>query len=226
MIKKKTFVFIFSLIALFLLPSIMLGQKKFKKIEKVDTIPLYQGLMIGADMYQPVSAMLGNSFCGGEMFLEANFKNKYFPIIELGGGVYERTKNNIEMNMVGGCTRLGPNYKMFGDQLSKNYGYFLCRYGFAYQNYDYENFPVIDSYWQQYRTANMPDQSAYTHWMGIGFGVKVSLNKVISLGWSFMYNYRLYQTECDYGKPYFVPGYGTNNAQSIWLNYSIYYRLK
>ena len=81
-----------------------------------------------------------------------------------------------------------------------------------------------DPYWQQTQGFNIPSQSATAGWMEICIGLRVKLWRNISAGWKLRYHSILHESRCDYGEPWYIPGFGTRES-SITGSFSIYYTL-
>jgi len=193
------------------------------KVQLPDTIPFYNGFSIGLDLLSPANTLFGNGFTGSEISLDVDIKHRYFPVIELGGGTFEREKDGLSFHMTGGFGRIGVNRNIFANNQAKFFGYLGGRYGFATEKYDYMGMKATDGYWNTSQISNLMNQSAQTHWAEIMTGVRVQIFKQVSLGWIFRYHFRIAQTSSDAGKPYFVPGYGINKASGVSMNYSVYY---
>lgn len=193
------------------------------KVQLPDTIPFYNGFSIGLDLLSPVNTLFGNGFTGSEISLDVDIKHRYFPVIELGGGTFEREKDGLTFHMNGGFGRIGVNRNIFANNQAKFFGYLGGRYGFASEHYDYKGIATSDGYWNTSRMTNLMNQTAQTHWIELLAGVRVQVFKQISLGWIFRYHFRVAQTSSDAGEPYYVPGYGINNTSGTSMNYSVYY---
>lgn len=223
---KRISAFIFSLLVgcLFAFSAQAAGKTVAKaKVQQPDTIPLYNGFSVGLDLLSPFNTLFGNGFTGSEISLDVDLKHRYFPVVELGGGRYESERDGLLFRMNGGFGRIGVNRNLFANNQAKFFGYLGARYGFATEQYDYLGMKTTDGYWNTSQISNLMNQSAQTHWAEILTGVRVQIFKHVSLGWIFRYHFRLAQTSGDAGKPYFVPGYGKNNANGVLMNYSLYY---
>ena len=69
---------------------------------------------------------------------------------------------------------------------------------------------------------SISDQEYTTQWVEVGGIIKVQIVKHISLGWDLYLKVKVSQSGTHYGKPYFVPGYGTNKS-FLGFSFRLYY---
>ena len=57
-----------------------------KKLEKAasDTLPLYGGIYVGADLYGIGAHLFGSDTKSGEVQIDVNLRNRFFPVVEAG----------------------------------------------------------------------------------------------------------------------------------------------
>lgn len=59
---------------------------KEAKEEKKEEVPFYQGTSIGVEIAGLVSNFLGSDIMSSEVAVQANFKNRFLPVVEIGYG--------------------------------------------------------------------------------------------------------------------------------------------
>ena len=155
------------------------------------SIPLLAGVSVSANL---AGAFLNTFTSSGtyEGALRLNFRNKYFPIIELGIGAANQTSETTQLHYI---TR-AP----FG------------RIGLDYN--DLSGTPVQDTHWKTEAPFQFNNISDKVHWGELVFGLETSIWKFIHLGWSLRYQVRLYEHNTNIGRAWHVPGFGQNSENS------------
>lgn len=220
---KRIYVFICSLLLTALFMPLHAREKTKKTVP--DTVPLFNSIGVGIDLIKPISAAFNDYYTGLELSADMDLKHRFYPALELGGGHYQRTKNALDYKSDGGFARIGLNYNVFKNSDGINYGYVGLRYGYAFQQYQYQSGYTFGSYWQDPVPINLSDCKAHTHWAEILVGIKVRIYRALSMGWTFRYNLRLGQKDSPMASPYYVPGYGKNGQKSSSFTYSLYYQI-
>lgn len=218
---KKIYVFICSILLFCVFP--VAGKKK---TNVPDTIPLVNDIYIGVDMINPISMIFGTRYTGLEVSGDIDLKHRYFPVVELGVGKYEKQKDGkdgLYFDMTGMYGRLGLNYNIFNNSQGANIGFVGFRYGYAFEEYQYKNLRATDPYWGTETQLDNFKDDAHTHWCEVLAGVRVHIYWRISMGWIFRYKFKIGQTKSKYGETYYVPGYGKNENKNAGFTYSLYY---
>lgn len=70
--------------------------------------------------------------------------------------------------------------------------------------------------------VNIPSQNVTAGWLEVVFGLRVKIWGPISAGWSLKYHSIIHESKSPYGKPWYIPGYGSRNG-AITGSFSISY---
>jgi hypothetical protein len=203
--------------------------------------PLLNGLDIGVDLYGIGSKLLGGDFLSAEVNLEANLKNRFFPIVEIGYGRTDAyAEQGIHYKGSAPYARVGMNYN-FQYKKDNKVGYWFLgvRYGISAPSYDVSTPPVEDPIWNSALSNpnledpiwggnipyDYPGQSASVSWYELLGGVRVRITEHICMGWTLRMKWRLGASVSEYGDPWFVPGYGTYKSSQTGITYTISYYL-
>ena len=71
---------------------IHIKKEETKKAEPTEDVPLYQGTSIGVEIAGIGSYLLGSDILNSEVSIQANFKNRFLPVVEVGYGKADTTK--------------------------------------------------------------------------------------------------------------------------------------
>ena len=213
-----------------------------KKLEKAasDTLPLYGGIYVGADLYGIGAHLFGSDTKSGEVQIDVNLKNRFFPVVEAG---YAQTETASEYGTLyksrGPYFRLGLNYKIKYKNPSESHLYVGLRYGFAPFKYDVESIPIVDDLfgeapgnpnlsddiWGGSVPFRVEDASGKAQWAEIVFGLRVQVWKNFLMGWSLRYKQRLGNDGLATAPPAYIPGFGENKKSAVGITYSVVYKL-
>lgn len=243
MARKVCNYFILSNICLLLMAvQPALGQEKAKaKPEEKPNIPLYNGLSVGVDLVGVGSSVMGSDFLSGEVSVEANLLNRFFPIVEMGLGTTDtESDTGTRYKTTAPYFRLGLNYNTMYKKNNKGYLYVGLRYAFSTFSYDVKgsglddpiwggsvgNLNLRDEIWGTYAPAfNHQDMKGSMHWAEIVLGVNVHIYKQLSMGWAVRMKYRINASTSEHGDPWYVPGFGKYDSSTTGITYTIVYKL-
>lgn len=201
------------------------SRKKEKKPKQ--EYPLVNGLMVGVDLFEPVSMLFGQSYGGYEASVELDLKNRFFPIWEFGIGRANNTPEDMNFTYVGKpalYNRIGMNYNFTYGGKSPNFFTAGFRYGFSSFKYDIEDITIRSNYWGEEFHEQILNQQSSAHWLELVAGIRVKIVAGFFMGWSFRYKFLLSQKKNVQSNPWYIPGYGPETG-SVGLTYSIYYKL-
>lgn len=212
-----------------------------KKGDQPIEFPLYNGLTIGVDLLGAGSKVLGSDFLSTEVSLDANLKNRFFPVVELGFGTTDtRNEQGTHYKSSAPYFRLGMNYNTMYKKNNSGFLYVGLRYALSSFSYDISSTDVNDPIWgTSVGNINLKDEiwGVYTpsfnheglkgtmHWFEFLVGIQVHIFKEFHMGWTVRMKYRLKDSHSEYGNPWYVPGFGKYDSSSIGLTYSIIYKL-
>ncbi|NDV59096.1 DUF6048 family protein [Bacteroides sp. 519] len=229
-----------SLFFLFLIVSPSFGQANQKNEKKAPEVvyPLYNGISISTDLYGIGSKVLGGDILTAEIAVEANLKNRFFPIAEIGYGTTNTRSDNTNILYKSSSPyfKIGMNYNTMYKKNNKGHLYVGLRYAFSPMSYDIESIDLEngtdtnpnleDGVWGTTRPGfDHKGLKATMHWFELVCGVKVHIYKQIYMGWSVRMKYRITASPSEYGDPWMVPGFGTYDTSKMGITYSLIYKL-
>lgn len=228
--RKKTLRYTILLISNFLLFLFPLSAQEQPVVEQISAEvkpALYRGLTLNLDVYELGSYLLGGDFLSTEVGVEANLKNTFFPVIEVGFGKTDATEDTYNMHYKSAApyARIGLNYNTMAKGNSKSYLYVGTRYGFTAVKYDVYGPPMEDGIWEGSLPFEYYNQKSQAHWLEFLVGIKAHIYKNFQMGWSFRYKFRLSVKENPNTVPWYLPGYGKNRSTVIGLTYNLIYTL-
>jgi hypothetical protein len=216
------------------------GSNKDKKDDEKVYFPLYNGLTVSADIYGLGASVLGGDFLSGEIAVEANLKNRYLPIIEVGYGTTDTySDRGTHYKSSAPYFRIGMNYNTMYKKGNPNFLYVGFRYGFTNFSYDVVSIPAEDPiFGGSMENPSMTDDiwggsvpfahkglKAGMGWLELLAGVRAHIYKNFYMGWTVRYKRSMNTSLNEYGVPWYVPGYGEYDSSCFGLSYSLIYKL-
>ena len=220
--RKNIFIYFLSLaISLLLLPQTADAQRK-KAIEVPDTVPLFRGFAVSADLVGAGMVLLSD-YGQYEGALRLNLRDRYFPIIELGIGKADHTNDmtNLRYKTSAPYGRIGIDFNLMKNKHDDYRLYGGLRYAFTSWKYDVEHPGVVDPYWGDKAEYGANGIKCNYHWAEIVFGVDAKIWGPIRLGWSARYKSRIKHSSGDFGKAWYVPGYGKNGSKRLGGTFNV-----
>jgi hypothetical protein len=187
---------------------------KFFSIQK-DSIAFFRGFAVSFDMAGAGMLMLSD-YGQYEAALRVNLHDEWFPIIEAGIGKAEHDDEVTQINYSTSAPyfKIGIDKNMLRDKHGPNRLYLGLRYGFTSYKINITHPVFQDPYWQWDTGYSIEDAACKYHWAEIVFGVDAKIFGPLHLGWSVRYKQRLaHSEEGDWGKPWYVPGFGTYDTK-------------
>jgi len=215
------------------------SDKDKKDAEKV-YFPLYNGLIVSTDIYGLGASVLGSDFLYGEVAVEANLKNRFFPVVEVGYGTTDTySERGTHYKSSAPYFRIGMNYNTMYKKGNPNFLYVGFRYGFTSFSYDVvstpaedpifggsmENPSITDDIWGGSVPFSHKGLKASMGWLELLVGVRAHIYKNFYMGWTVRYKRSMNTSLSDYGDPWYVPGYGAYDANRFGITYSLIYKL-
>ena len=184
--------------------------------------------MVGIDVAGLASKVLGGDLMSAEASLQANLKNRYFPVVELGYGTIDTTDDETDIHYKASAPylRLGADYNVF---YRKPYlpGYLTVglRYGFTSFEYDVQAPPLTDPNWGGTSIpVDFQGVKSNVHWAEAVVGLKANVLKNFYMGFSVRYRMRLSMTKHENSEPYQIPGFG-KGKNNFGIAYNLVYKL-
>ena len=147
--------------------------------------------------------------------LKLNIKRKFFPVVEVGLGLCDKThdETDIHYKTSSPFIRVGCDYNFIKNKMSDNRIFGGIRFGYTTFKYDMDAPPLDDPYWSGSQLGfSFKDVSSNASWCEFVFGLETKVWRCINLGWSARYKRRLSHKTTEVGKAWYVPGYGENDG--------------
>lgn len=185
------------------------AKSKYRIEPEMPPAKLFNGFGVGLDGVGLGMLLAGGRFANSEVMARANFKERYFPILELGIGSCNREAREqaTKFSTTAPYFRLGADYCLTG---KRNGNRFLigARYGWSIFDYDLENAEFTDEIYGGSYPLYFKDQEAKAQWLEFCVGIETKIWKFIRLGWTMRFKSRLVSKESEYGSPWYTPGFG------------------
>lgn len=197
------------------------------KEKDVIKYPKFHELTFGVNIWDPVMRVLGQKYGGAEAWAELSIHNRFKPIVEVGFGMADATPddgNYTYKNSAVPYFRLGMNYNFLFKKITDYQFYAGLRYGFSSFSYELTNVTMDSGYWNEPEAFNIPSQKSTVGYLEISCGLKVKIYKNFYLGWALKYHSILHESNNKYGKPWYIPGFGTR-GNSLTGAFSLMYTI-
>ena len=206
------------------------AEKKLQeKASQKENVTFFQGLSVGADISGLLNKAFGGDYQYGDISLQANLKNRYLPIIEVGYGKIDVTNEDtkIHFSTAAPYVRVGMDYNMMSKKPHlPGYIYLGGRIGFTPMKYDYEAPTLIDPNWEGLEIPiDYHDVKSNVTWFEFVVGLKAHVFKRFSMGWSIRYHSRLKMTKNENSEPHYIPGFGKGGRTNFGVAYNLIYDL-
>lgn len=208
--RAAIFAFISSLAISLAVPTTADAQlKKLLHMEENDSVPLFNGFAVGVDLAGLVQYAVSD-YGQAEASLRLNLLDRYFPVVELGMGMasHDDVVTEIKYETRAPYVRIGADYNLMRDKHDDYRIYGGARYAFTSYKLDFSHPDIIDPVWGGKAHYGADDVSCYCHWLEVAAGVDAKVWGPIHLGWSVRYRRRIAHDSGDYGKSWYVPGFG------------------
>lgn len=192
------------------------AQEKKVYVEEKDSLKFFRGFFVSFDLVGAGMAMF-TDYGQYEGALHVNLRDSWFPVVEIGLGrsnsTEEVTGNHYETK--------APYFKVGIDKnlIRNKRGPYRILTGLRYAYTSYKATitrpALIDPYWRYVDDYEIIDAPCNMHWMEVSAGVDAKIWGPLHLGWSVRYKLRLYSKEGDFGKTWYVPGFGVNANNRI-----------
>ncbi|MBE6303682.1 MAG: hypothetical protein E7089_07070 [Bacteroidales bacterium] len=224
--KILNYIFLSSLL-LTTLPLTVEAQEKENQ-QKESTFA-FKGLYLSADILGYLGSFLDDAK-SGEIAIEANLGNRFFPTFEAGYASIDFIDENFGIHYKSAAPyfRAGLNYN-FSYQKGKaprpNYVYGALRFGCSKMTYDVSSPPIHDPVWGGEVPFSHSDVSGFASWAELGVGVNAKIWKNLRMGWCIRYKARLNVINSEYTRVGYIPGFGKNRHTRFGATYSIIYEI-
>lgn len=189
-------------------------------------VPVFCGVSVSADLVGAAMKVFGSNFAQTEAAVRINFKDKFFPVFELGYGfsdyVSEETDKRARTNAP--YMRVGIDYN-FTKKHNGNRLYAGVRYGFSSFRYDLEDATFSDPVWNEAVPFRLDNEPGNAQWGEVVFGLETKIWKFIHLGWNIRYKARFVQHVNRQGEPWYLPGFGKNGTTCFGGTFNLIFEI-
>ena len=211
------------------LPFTLFSQNEAKNDTVSGRLLDFRGLSVSTDLFGYAYSLL-EDYTSGEVAVEANLGNKYYPIFEVGYGSCDFTDETfgIKYKSAAPYYKVGLNYNFTnkkGEKPRHSYIYGLARFAWTRAKYDVSTPPITDPVWGGSVALDLTDVNGYYSWIELGVGVKVKIFKNFHMGWSIRYKARANQVTRRNSRMWYVPGFGNSRHTTFGGTYSLIYEI-
>lgn len=189
--------------------------------------PLWHSVTVGVDIWDAVMRATGQDWGLGGVWASVSMHNRYMPVIEMGMGQCTHRSQQPAYRYWSGVApffKIGIDYNFLYNS-SPDYKFLAgIRYGFSPFSYEVTDATVNNGYWHQQVPVTVPSQKVTAQYFEVLLGLRVKLWKGLAAGWSIKFHRLLSEGHPPYGKPWYIPGYGSRGpsfAASFSLSYTI-----
>ncbi len=199
-----------------------LEKMRLKQID--DSIPFFRGVEVMVDLVGPIQKAV-SSYGQYEAGLRVNFKDKYFPVIELGYGKADHTDiaTSISYRTSAPYGKAGCDFNIMKNKHDDYRVYIGARYALTYFKCDIERPPVTDPVWGDEVPYSAHGVKANCHWLEFIAGVDAKIAGPLRLGWTVRYRRHVLYDNGPMGNVWYVPGYGKQGSSRISGTFNIIY---
>ena len=184
--------------------------------ERPDTTRFFRGLQVMVDAVGPIQLAVSD-YGQYEAALRINFKDKYFPVFELGYGTANHEDDpvtHVAYKTSAPYGKVGMDFNIMKNKHDIYRVYIGARYAFTTFKYDVASPVLTDPVWKDPAAIHLNNVSASYHWAELLFAVDAKIWGPLHLGWSVRYRRRLAHNDGESGNVWYVPGFGkTGNSR-------------
>lgn len=173
--------------------------------------PLFNGVTLGANFFDGIMLIAGQSYASFDLNAAVSFYNWVFPTIECGVGYSDRHEDGgslVYKTKPSPYVKLGLDYNFLYKSNPDYMAGLGIRLGWSHPMYEITGAYVDTPYWGQYSDFNITGQSVNA-WFGEALAaVRVKIWSGLSLGWSIRYRFKMKIADASHSSPWFIPGYG------------------
>ncbi len=193
------------------------------KTQSPDTTRFFRGLQVMADVVGPIQLAVSD-YGQYEAALRINFKDRYFPVFEVGYGSANHEDDPVTHVMYKTAApygKVGFDYNIMKNKHDVYRVYVGARYAFTSFKYDVGSSVLNDPVWQDHAAIQINNASAHCHWAELVFAVDAKIWGPLHLGWSARYRRRLAHNDGDAGNVWYVPGFGKTGTSRLGATFNI-----
>lgn len=187
-----------------------------------DSLKLFQGVSVGYDLVG-AGMLMFSDYGHHELFVRANLKDKYFPVVEIGLGkaTHDDDVTGIHYDTSAPYFRLGCDFNLMRKKHSDHKVFAGVRYAFTSFKANISCQDFLDPVWKTPVSYNIADESCSQHWAELLVGIDTKVFGPVHLGWTARYRQRLAHNDGDAGKVWYVPGFGVSDNSQLTATFNI-----
>ncbi len=185
--------------------------------------PVFGGVSVSADLVGAIMKVMNSDYSQMEVAARLNFKEKYFPVFELGYGESDKegTETGNTYKTQAPYFRIGMDYNFTKKWQTGNRLYVGIRYAFTSFKYDVSSPGFADPVWNVEVPFVFNGLSANSHWGEVVFGLETRIWGIFHLGWNVRYKMRMSHSEAPESPPWYIPGFGKNGNSCLGGTFNI-----
>ncbi len=187
------------------------------KVKPGPVYPLWQSVSIGANFFDGIMKLAGQSYASFDVWGELSLHNWVQPVVAFGVGFADNQPEEGNFRYKGKpsfYTKIGANYNFLYKSNPDYQFHFGLRGGYSHFRYDITDITINSSYWGQSNNFSILNQKAHALYGEVLAGLKVKIWDRISMGWDICYRFKFKVTDGLNSTPWFIPGYGAGSALS------------
>ncbi len=189
--------------------------------------PLFYALDLGVDVWDPLMRAFGQKYGLFSVSAGLSLHNRFRPILEIGLGNASYTPDDGNFTYKGKVApyfKLGVDYNILYKSDPTYEAFCGVRFGLTPFSYEITDVMMDSGYWNEETRFNIPSQSVTASYMELVLGIKVKVWRDMALGWTVKYHSLFSDGKPSYGKPWYIPGFGTRGSN--WAGaFSVYYTI-
>ena len=158
--------------------------------------------------------------------VRVNLLNKYFPTLEVGMGLCDKTDDQTDAHFKASApfAKIGCDYNFARQKASGNRIYGGLRLGYTSFKYDLDAPAINDPYWsEQQMKLQYSNIKSNAMWVEALFGLETKIWRNFHMGWTARYKRCMKVKSADFGEPWYIPGYGKNQDHIFTGTFNLIY---
>lgn len=176
--------------------------------------PLAYAATVGVNVWDPLMRLFGQKYGVVEFSAEFNMHNRYIAVVDVGIGAAKDTpddNNYTYHSKMAPYFRVGLNYNFLYNSSPAYMAMAGVRYGFSPFTFYLTDVTVDSPYWQEDAPMSVPSQRITVGYLQLLFNLRVKIAGPLYLGWTFIFHKILHESKAPYGRPWYIPGYGSRD---------------
>lgn len=197
-------------------------QEALRRKQIDDSIPFFRGVQVKIDAIGLVQKAVSD-YGQYEAGVRVNFKDKYFPVLEVGIGKadHDEVTTRISYRTSAPYAKIGMDFNILKNKHDIYRFYVGGRLAATSFKYDVDNPAIVDPVYGGNYPVHAHDVKANYKWMELLAGIDAKIYGPLHLGWSVRYYRRLSYDNGDLDNVWYVPGFGKQGSTRIGGTFDI-----